>query len=79
MKKDNSQVINTVLICIGGGILIYVIADEGKDNVYLLILGIVLLMYGLYKATNHWVYTKDEFHDDDEKEDPKIKKEDENV
>lgn len=59
MKKLNSQVVNTLLIVIGGGLLIFLIAMEEKDRVYLLILGIVLLMFGLYRATNHWVYTEE--------------------
>ena len=59
MKKDNSQVINTVLIVIGAIILIFELAGEQK-NVYLLILGFVILMFALYRATNHWSITKDD-------------------
>ncbi|HET7361076.1 MAG TPA: hypothetical protein VFI78_04000 [Salinimicrobium sp.] len=59
MNKFNSQVVNTLLIVISGGLLLFLIAMEEKDRVYLLILGIVLLMFGLYRATNHWVYTEE--------------------
>lgn len=60
MKKTNSQVINTFLIVVGGGILLYEISGE-KENVYVLIAGIIMLMLGLYRATNHWVDTKDDY------------------
>lgn len=66
-KKDNSQIINTLCICIGGGILIFLIAGEEIENVYLLILGLILLMFGLYRATNHWVYTKDDSDEESSK------------
>lgn len=59
MKKNNSQLINFLLIVIGGSFLIFEISGK-KENVYFLIAGIVLLMFGLYRATNHWVYTKDD-------------------
>lgn len=76
-KKDNSQAINFLFILVGGGILTFVIAVEGKDHVYLLILGLILLMYGLYKATNHWSYTKDDHLE--EQEDSKEDKNSKNV
>lgn len=59
MKKNNSQVINTFLIVVGGGFLLYEISGE-EENVYVLIAGIIMLMLGLYRATNHWVDTKDD-------------------
>lgn len=64
MIKNNSQVINTTLIVLGGALLIYEIATE-KENVYVLIIGLVSLMLGLYRATNHWVITKDEHKEED--------------
>lgn len=57
--KNNAQLINTVLIIVGGILLLTKIFGKG-ENVYLLIIGIVLLMFGLFRATNHWVYTKDD-------------------
>ena len=59
MKKNNSQLINSLLIIVGGALLIFEISGENKD-VYVLIGGIILLMFGLYRATNHWVETKDD-------------------
>lgn len=65
MRKDYSQLINTLLILGGGILLIFEISGDDK-NVYLLILGIVLLMLGLYRATNHWTITKDDHLQDSE-------------
>ncbi|NJW54120.1 hypothetical protein [Salinimicrobium oceani] len=59
MKKPTSQFLNSMLIIIGGAILLFEISGEER-NVYVMILGLVLLMFGLYKATNFWVETKDD-------------------
>lgn len=67
MIKKYGQVINTILIVIGGAILIYTIIGEDESK-YLQILGLVIIMFGLYRATNFWVETKDdeEDHEGDE-------------
>ncbi len=65
MNKKYGQIINTALIVIGGGILIYTISEEDKNR-YLQILGLVVIMFGLYRATNHWVETKDDHKDENE-------------
>lgn len=67
MKKPSSQFLNSMIILIGGAILIFEISGEER-NVYLMILGLVLLMYGLYNATNFWVETKDD-HKKEQEED----------
>lgn len=67
MKSNTSQVINTACIIIGGALLIYQISTTEKHP-YLMILGLVLLMFGLYRATNFWVETKDD-HKKDESSD----------
>lgn len=59
MSKSNAQVLNTVLIIVGGGLLIYTIAVE-EPHQYLQIGGFIVIMLGLYRATNHWVETKDD-------------------
>ena len=59
--------INTLLIVVGGIILIFELAGEQK-NVYLLITGIIILMFGLYRATNHWSITKDDYKNDPEED-----------
>ena len=56
---NNSQVLNTVLILVGGGLLIYSISAEGVSP-YFKIIGLVIIMLGLYRATNYWVMTKDD-------------------
>lgn len=72
MEKRNSQAINTILIILGGGLLIYSIAVENPER-YIQILGFIIIMLGLYRATNHWVETKDDHIED--KEEPKGKDE----
>ena len=67
MNTNNSQVINTVLIVVGGALLIYQISTQEK-NPYLMIFGIVFLMWGLYRATNHWVVTKDDHNKEDDQD-----------
>ncbi len=62
----NSQLINTILIVAGGGCLLYAIAIENA-SAYIKIIGLVIIMFGLYRATNHWIATKDD-HVNDEKE-----------
>ena len=69
MSRTNSQLINAILIILGGGILLFHISGE-KDNVYILILGLVMLMFGLFRATNYWVDTKDDHIDDEDKNSP---------
>lgn len=62
--KKNSQLINALFIGVGGILLLTeIIAKE--DNVIYLIIGLVLLMFGLYRATNHWAYTKDDHKKED--------------
>jgi len=63
MYKKYAQAINTVLIFIGGAILLYTISGE-EESKYLQILGLVIIMFGLYRATNYWVETKDDTLDD---------------
>ena len=59
MKKPSSQFWNSMFILAGGAILLFQMVGEEK-NVYALILGIIMLMFGLYRATNFWVETKDD-------------------
>ncbi|RKS42700.1 hypothetical protein BC962_3157 [Gillisia mitskevichiae] len=68
MNRRYGQIINTLLIVIGGAIMIYTITGEDR-NKYLQILGLVIIMFGLYRATNFWVETKDE-EDDNTEEKP---------
>lgn len=65
MKKPSAQFVNSMLILVGGVILLFQISGEER-NVYMMILGIVLLMYGLYNATQYWVETKDDHKKEEE-------------
>ena len=67
MKKPSSQFLNSMVILVGGAILIFEISGEER-NVYVMILGLVLLMYGLYNATTFWVETKDDYKNEQEEE-----------
>lgn len=65
MKKPSAQFLNSMLILVGGTILIFEISEEER-NVYSMIVGLILLMYGLFKATNFWVETKDDHKEEKE-------------
>lgn len=64
---NNSQVINTILIVVGGALLLYAIAAENAQP-YFKIIGLITIMLGLYRATNFWVETKDDHKEDENKE-----------
>lgn len=70
MKKNNSQIVNSFLIIAGGAILLFQISGE-EDNPYILIAGLVMLMYGLYRATNHWVIANEEGKEETKEEEEK--------
>jgi uncharacterized membrane protein len=63
----NSQIINTILIVLGGGLLIYAIAAENAHP-YFKIGGLIIIMLGLYRATNYWVATKDDHKEEENKD-----------
>jgi hypothetical protein len=64
---NNSQVVNTALIVIGGALIIYTISADDVSP-YFKIIGLVIIMLGLYRATNYWVATKDDHKNDNEKD-----------
>ncbi|MCH4823353.1 hypothetical protein ML462_09210 [Gramella lutea] len=64
---NNSQVINTILILVGGVLLLYSISADDVSP-YFKIIGLVIIMLGLYRATNFWVATKDDHNEDNETE-----------
>ena len=47
-----SRIINIICIVIGGVIAIYAQAEE-KQNIYLLVGGIILLMFGIYRISRN--------------------------
>lgn len=71
MSKSSAQVLNTILIVVGGGVLIYTIAVEAP-NKYLQIGGFIIIMLGLYRATNHWVETKDDHKENKEQQEKDV-------
>ncbi|WP_373056051.1 hypothetical protein [Zunongwangia sp. H14] len=60
----NSQLINSVLIIVGAALLIYVIAVKDASP-YFKIAGLIIIMFGLYRATNYWVATKDDHKEEE--------------
>jgi len=46
----NSRIFNFILILVGGIIAIYAKAEVEQD-VYILLLGIIILMFGLYRLS----------------------------
>lgn len=50
--------------------LIYTIAAEDPER-YIQILGFIIIMLGLYRATNHWVETKDDHKEPEEEQERK--------
>ena len=62
---NNSQIFNSLLILVGGALLIYSISAEDVSP-YFKIIGLVIIMLGLYRATNYWVATKDDHKDEHE-------------
>lgn len=58
-SKKYSSIINVICIVVGGALLLFTISGEEK-NKYLQIFGLIIIMFGLYRATNHWIETKDE-------------------
>lgn len=53
MINTKKQAYYTVFILIGAVILIYDLSSE-SEAVYLKIIGLVLLMFGLYSSTRQW-------------------------
>ncbi|RNC87122.1 MAG: hypothetical protein ED556_06770 [Winogradskyella sp.] len=50
--RNLSRLINIICIVIGGIIAIYANAEE-QQNTYVLIVGIVLLMFGIYRTSRN--------------------------
>ena len=67
MKKNKSQMLNTLIIIVGAVILIYGMS-VADDTPYAKIIGLVILMFGLYRATQFWSATKDDYKKKQENE-----------
>lgn len=62
--NTNKQLLATVLILIGGVLLIYTMLDE-QSSVYFKIFGVIFLMIGLFRATRVWVDDNKKVEDDE--------------
>ncbi|WBL24482.1 hypothetical protein [Zunongwangia sp. HGR-M22] len=60
MKNNKSQILNTLVIIVGGVLLIYGMSVNDNPP-YSKIFGIIILMFGLYRATQYWSATKDDY------------------
>jgi len=67
MKKNSSQILNTLVIIVGAAVLIYGMSVE-DNSPYAKIIGLVILMFGLYRATQYWSANKDDYKKDQENE-----------
>ncbi|WP_194850750.1 hypothetical protein [Nonlabens antarcticus] len=63
MNKSSQQLFNGVLILIGGALLVYTLTVT-DTNIYVQVLGLVLLMIGAYRASKHWSKHKDDHLDE---------------
>lgn len=71
IKNNNKQLINGFTIVLGAVFLLYSIINE-YIHVYFKVAGLLLIMFGAYRASNHWVAHRDD-HLDKEKEEEKEK------
>jgi len=62
-EMKNVQFLNTVLIIAGAAALIYHFTS-GNTNVFIQVVGIILLMIGAYRASIFWTQHKDDHLDD---------------
>ena len=66
MIKNNSQLVNTLIIIVGAGLSFYGITAVGEYK-YMKIIGIVILMFGLYRATQQFVVSEEKRKDENDK------------
>ncbi len=65
MSPKYRQLLHFAMIFIGGGIVLVEQNKEKDQNIYVLVAGLVVLMYGLYKATTKWVSDNPRPQEDD--------------
>lgn len=71
MKNINPQLLNTLIIIIGAVLLILGM-NSSAENPYFKILGLIILMFGLYRATTYWSRTKDDYKKTNEKDEEDV-------
>jgi hypothetical protein len=67
IKNNKSQFINVFFILLGAIFIWYSVIVESV-NVYLKIVGLLFLMFGAYRASNHWVEHRDDHLNEQEEE-----------
>lgn len=65
IKNSSKQLLNGLFIFLGALFLLYAVVFEDA-NVYFKIAGLIMIMFGAYRASNHWVLHKDDHLSDEE-------------
>jgi thiol:disulfide interchange protein len=65
IKNNKTQLINGFIILWGAVFLLYSVIVESV-NVYFKIVGLLFLMFGAYRASNHWVEHRDDHLNEEE-------------
>lgn len=65
IKNSSKQLLNGFFIFLGALFLLYAVLFE-DTNVYFKIAGLIMIMFGAYRASNHWVEHKDDHLSDEE-------------
>lgn len=65
MNNNLRQLLNGLVIIIGAVLLVYSLL-EPQATVYLKVTGLILIMIGAYRASNHWVAHRDDHLNDEE-------------
>jgi hypothetical protein len=59
MKNNIKQLINGFVILLGAVFLLYSVINE-SISVYFKVAGLIFIMFGAYRASNHWVAHRDD-------------------
>jgi hypothetical membrane protein len=65
MTNNLRQLLNSLVIITGAVLLVYSLL-EAQATVYYKVTGLVLIMIGAYRASNHWVAHRDDHLNDEE-------------
>lgn len=71
MINTKKQAFYTLFIVVGAALLLYDLAFESEE-VYVKVIGLVVLMFGLYSSTRQWASDNDKNRKDDENQDDKV-------
>jgi len=63
MSNTSKQLFNGILILLGSSLLAYSLAVTDVD-VYVQIVGLIILMVGAYRASSHWAKHKNDHLDE---------------